>query len=107
MGWKVGTWSGLPNYECTSCPFKTYDEERIEDHVYRHHGVFPADVRREQEEAEAQARREQEAATLAEENSADELKALAEAAGVETSGTKAEIAARIVGAEDKEMNDGN
>jgi hypothetical protein len=107
MGWKVGTWSGLPNYECTDCPFSTLVEDRIEDHVYRKHGVFPDDVRREQEEAEAQARREQAAAALADEKTADELKALAEAAGVETSGTKAEIAARIVGAEDKEMNDGN
>lgn len=96
MGWKVGTWSGLPNYECTDCPFSTLVEDRIEDHVYSKHGVFPADVRREQE-----------AAALADEKKADELKALAEAAGVETSGTKAEIAARIVGAEDKEMNDGN
>lgn len=104
MGWTVGTWSGLPNYKCSHCHFATVRETEIETHVYEKHGVWPADARKELDALE----QAQTAQALADKNKLDDLKALAESAGVtDTSGTKAEIAARIVGAEDKEMSNGD
>lgn len=32
----VGTWKGLPNYECARCPFKTLSEEAMHLHLGGH-----------------------------------------------------------------------
>jgi hypothetical protein len=34
---RVGTWAGLPNYECNLCPFSTLDKDTIDLHVFQQH----------------------------------------------------------------------
>ncbi len=36
--WTVGSWSGIPNYQCAYCPFATIDgEEAIRQHIIDRH----------------------------------------------------------------------
>jgi hypothetical protein len=37
---RVGTWHGLPNYECTRCGYKTLDREAALEHVLTTHGII-------------------------------------------------------------------
>jgi hypothetical protein len=42
----VGSWHGLDNYCCLSCPFATLDREAIERHVAEQHRSKPRPARR-------------------------------------------------------------
>jgi hypothetical protein len=35
--YRVGAWSGLPNYECALCPFSTLDLPVMEEHLEKVH----------------------------------------------------------------------
>lgn len=37
MHYTIGSWSGLPNYSCTHCPFSTLDEAEILTHIIEKH----------------------------------------------------------------------
>lgn len=36
--YRVGQWSGLPNYECLFCPFATLNEQEAIEHFASRHG---------------------------------------------------------------------
>lgn len=40
-GYTVGTWAGLPNYECRHCPFATLDEAEMLSHCIARHAPKP------------------------------------------------------------------
>jgi hypothetical protein len=37
MHYTIGTWSGLPNYSCTHCPFSTLGEAEMLQHIIDRH----------------------------------------------------------------------
>jgi Zn ribbon nucleic-acid-binding protein len=39
---RVGTWNGLPNYECIRCGFKSLDREAALEHVLTRHAIQEA-----------------------------------------------------------------
>jgi len=37
----VGTWSGMPRYQCNACPFDSLDEDTIIEHYMNQHAILP------------------------------------------------------------------
>lgn len=35
-GYRIGTWHGIPNYECLVCPFASTDQMAVDVHVAEH-----------------------------------------------------------------------
>ncbi len=43
LPWTLSTWSGLPQWRCTLCPFDTLDgEDAMIEHIENRHGAIPA-----------------------------------------------------------------
>lgn len=44
IGWTVGSWNDLANFECKTCPFSTLDLDKMEEHQkLRHAPEVPVD----------------------------------------------------------------
>lgn len=56
MQYTTGTWSGLPNYSCTSCPYQTLDEAEMITHILERHTPRPEqpETKADPESAEAE-----------------------------------------------------
>lgn len=54
MQYTIGTWSGLPNYSCTYCPFQTLDEAEMIAHILERHMPTPTEPVKEPEPVEEQ-----------------------------------------------------
>jgi hypothetical protein len=38
-GYTTGEWNGLPNFDCSSCPYSVLDEDSMRLHVAQRHGA--------------------------------------------------------------------